>query len=136
MFTLLRENELLPVILTVPTGSIKEFTKYVTRLLQKRRKTNQVVTRFSLKKAQNSTGIAFSQIVCSVDRQLTPDEQRNINSMSDQVKAYAGTCCHYRSGVNRPIEEGGTPRTPPPFIQEETCRITKQSDASQRLTHI
>lgn len=87
---LLRENELLPVILTVPTGSIKEFTKYVTRLLQKCRKTNQVVTRFSLKKAQNSTGIAFSQIVCSVDRQLTPDEQRNINSMSDQVKAYAG----------------------------------------------
>ncbi|HPF54672.1 MAG TPA: hypothetical protein PLM48_08550 [Clostridia bacterium] len=87
---LLRENELLPVILTVPTGSLKEFTKYVTRLLQKGKKTNQVVTRFSLQKAQNSTGIAFSQVVCSVARPLTPEEQASIHSMSEQVKAYAG----------------------------------------------
>lgn len=87
---LLRENELLPVILTVPTGSLKEFTKYVTRLLQKGKKTNQVVTRFALQKAQNSTGIAFSQVVCSVDRQLSPEEQASVNSMSEQVKAYAG----------------------------------------------
>lgn len=87
---LLRENELLPILLTVPTGSLKEFTKYVTRLLQKGRKTNQVVTRFSLQKVQNSTGIAFSQIVCGVDRQLTTEEQRSIQAMSEQVKQFAG----------------------------------------------
>ena len=66
---ILREGEILPVILTVPTGSLKEFT---------------------LKKVQNSTGITFSQVVCSVDRALNPDEQQNINAMSEQVKAFAG----------------------------------------------
>ena len=87
---LLREGEILPVILTIPTGSIKEFTKYVTRLLQKGKKTNSVVTKFTLKKAQNSTGITFSQVVCSVDRDLAPQEQQNIAAMSDQVKMFAG----------------------------------------------
>ena len=87
---ILREGEILPVILTVPTGSLKEFTKYVTRLLQKGKKTNSVVTKFTLKKVQNSTGITFSQVVCSVDRALSPDEQQNINAMSEQVKAFAG----------------------------------------------
>jgi len=86
---LLREGEILPVILTIPTGSIKEFTKYVTRLLQKGKKTNSVVTRFTLKKAQNSTGINFSQVVCSVERELTPDEQKCIAAMTEQVKSFA-----------------------------------------------
>ena len=87
---LLREGEILPVILTIPSASLKEFTKYVTRLLQKGKKTNSVVTKFTLKKAQNSTGITFSQVVCSVDRVLSPDEQQSVNTMSEQVKAFAG----------------------------------------------
>lgn len=87
---LLREMEVLPVVLTIPTGSIKEFTKYVTRLLQKGKKTNSVVTKFTLKKAQNSTGINYSQVVCSVDRTLSPEEQKNILTMSEQVKVFAG----------------------------------------------
>lgn len=87
---LLREGELLPVILTIPTGSLKEFTKYVTRLLQKGKKTNSVVTKFTLQKAQNATGITFSQVVCSVDRALTADEAKSINAMSEQCKAFAG----------------------------------------------
>lgn len=87
---LLREGEILPVILTIPTGSLKEFTKYVTRLLQKGKKTNSVVTKFTLKKVQNSTGITFSQVVCGVDRALTPEEQKNVLAMTEQVKAFAG----------------------------------------------
>ena len=87
---LLREGEILPVILTVPTGSLKEFTKYVTRLLQKGKKSNSVVTKFTLKKVQNSTGITFSQVVCSVDRALPAEEQKNVLAMSEQVKVFAG----------------------------------------------
>jgi hypothetical protein len=87
---LLREGEILPVILTIPSASLKEFTKYVTRLLQKGKKTNSVVTRFALKKAQNSTGITYSQVVCGVDRELAPDEQKCIAAMTEQVKSFAG----------------------------------------------
>lgn len=86
---LLREGEILPVILTLPTGSLADFTKYVTRLVQKGRKTSSVVTTFSLKKAQNATGITYSQVVCSMDRILSPEEQKNMQIMSTQVKSLA-----------------------------------------------
>ncbi len=86
---LLREGEILPVILTLPTGSLADFTKYVTRLVQKGRKTSSVVTTFSLKKAQNATGITYSQVVCSMDRILSPEEQKNVQIMSTQVKSLA-----------------------------------------------
>jgi hypothetical protein len=61
-----------------------------SRLLQKGKKTNSVVTKFTLKKVQNSTGITFSQVVCSVDRALTAEEQKNVLAMSEQVKVFAG----------------------------------------------
>ena len=87
---LLREGEMLPVLMTLPTGSLSEFTKYVTRLITKAMKANNVVTRFSLKRAQNSTGINYSQVVCAVDRVLSPEERRNIAAMTEQVKLIAG----------------------------------------------
>jgi len=83
---LLREGELLPTILTLPTGSLGEFSKFVMRLLGKGQKSNQVVTKFSLKKAQNAGGITYSQAVFCVDRKLSEDEQVNIAKMSAQVK--------------------------------------------------
>ena len=86
---LLREGEQLPIILSLPTGSLSEFSKYVMRLLSKGKKTNSVVTKFTLKKAQNSGGINYSQAVFGVDRELTSEELAAITPMSEQVKAMA-----------------------------------------------
>ena len=86
---LLREGEALPTILSLPTGSLGEFSKYVMRLLSKGKKTNAVVTKFTLKKAQNSGGINYSQAVFAVDRQLTDEELKSILPMSEQVKTMA-----------------------------------------------
>ena len=86
---LLREDEMLPVLMTLPTGSLPEFTKYITRLVTKGLKANHVVTRFSLKRAQNSTGISYSQAVCSMDRVLSPEEKKNVAAMTEQVKLIA-----------------------------------------------
>ncbi len=86
---LLREGEFLPTILTLPTGSLGEFSKFVMRLLGKGQKSNQVVTKFSLKKAQNAGGITYSQAVFCVDRMLTDAEQVNITKMTNQVKQLA-----------------------------------------------
>ena len=88
---LLREREVLPVILTLPTGSLAEYSKYIMRLLAKGKKSNSVVTAFSLKKAQNSGGITYSQAVFSVDRDLTVDEYAAVSKMSEQVKATANS---------------------------------------------
>jgi len=83
----LREGEVFPLLLSLPTGSLKEFTKYIKKLLGKGKKSNMVVTRFSLKKATSSGGVVYSQAQFAVDRALTPEEQSLINKLSEQVKA-------------------------------------------------
>ena len=89
MLYLLRENEVFPYILNLPTGSLKGFTKYVQSLLARGRRPHQVVTKISLRKASNSGGIDFSQAVFKIVRTLNADEQKNINAMTEQMKAYA-----------------------------------------------
>lgn len=84
---LLREGELFPMILSLPTGSLKEFSRFLMKQLSKGNKSNMIVTRFSLKKAVNGNGIAFSQAQFSFDRKLTKEEYALIASMTEQVKA-------------------------------------------------
>lgn len=86
---ILQEEELFPMVLSLPTGSLKEFTKYVKRQLSKGRKLNQVVTKISLKKATSNSGIAFSQAVFSFVRSLDDTEKTAMVTMTEQVKSYA-----------------------------------------------
>lgn len=83
---LLREGEVFPVILSLPTGSLKDFSRYLMRQLSKGNKSNMIVTRFSLKRAINNSGIAYSQAQFAFDRKLTAEEYVLISSMSEQVK--------------------------------------------------
>jgi hypothetical protein len=64
------------------------------RLLSKGKKSNSVVTRFSLRKATNANGITFSQAQFTVDRDLSPEEFNLINSLSEQVKALSTRVGH------------------------------------------
>lgn len=86
---LLREGEVFPMLLSLPTGSIKGFTRYMMRLVSKGRKSNSVITRFSLKKVVNSGGISYSQAQFAVDRILTDEELAIIVNLSEQVKSYS-----------------------------------------------
>jgi len=86
---ILREGEVFPLLLSLPTGSLKPFTKYIKAQLSKGRKTSAVVTRFSLKKVVNSTGIAYSQANFALDRLLTPEEIALVAPIAEQIKAYA-----------------------------------------------
>lgn len=86
---LLREGEIFPMILSLPTGSLKDFTRYIMRLLSKGKKSNTVVSRFTLKKAVNNSGIAYSQAQFAVDRNLTSEEYALITGLCEQVKAYS-----------------------------------------------
>jgi len=85
----LREGEIFPLLLSLPTGSLKEFTRYIKRLLSKGRKSNAVVTRFSLKKATSNTGVVYSQAQFAIDRPLAPEEYALIEKLSDQVRAFS-----------------------------------------------
>lgn len=85
----LKEGEMLPMLMSLPTGSLGEFSRYIMRLLSKGKKPSCVVTKFSLKKAQNSGGISYSQGVFSLDRELTEDEKKAVQCMSEQIKTIA-----------------------------------------------
>ena len=85
---LLREGELLPVLLSIPTGSLKTFSDYVKRLVARGIKPSTVVTKFSIEKSQNG-GPAFAQLKFTVDRKLTAEEQESIAAMAAQVREYA-----------------------------------------------
>lgn len=85
----LREGEIFPLLLSLPTGSLKEFSRYIKRLLSKGKKSNAVVTRFTLKKATNAGGIAYSQVQFALDRMLTLEEAALISKISEQVREYS-----------------------------------------------
>lgn len=111
---ILQEGELFPMMLSLPTGSLKEFTKYVKRQLSKGRKLNQVVTKVSLKKATSSSGIAFSQAVFSFVRSLDDAEKVTMATMTDQVKKYASNLTTSVL-IEEPIDE--------PMVDPETGEI-------------
>ena len=85
----LREGEVFPLMLSLPVGSIKEFTNFLKRALSKGYKSNGIVTRFSLKKATSSGGVVYSQAQFSIDRVLSPEERTLIQNMTEQIKTYS-----------------------------------------------
>ena len=86
---ILREEEIFPLLLSLPPSSLREFSKYVKRLLSRGWKSNSVVTRFSLQKATNAGGITYSRAQFAVDRPLTTEEYALIDKLSAQVREYS-----------------------------------------------
>lgn len=89
MLYILREGELFPITLSLPTGSLKSFTNYVKSQLSRGRKLNQAVTKIALKKATNASGIVFTQAVFTFVRMLTVEERTAVAGVTETVKAYA-----------------------------------------------
>mgnify|MGYP004633880751 CR=1 FL=1 len=89
MLYILREGELFPITISLPTGSLKSFTNYVKSQLSRGRKLNQVVTKITLKKTTNASGIAFAQAVFGFVRMLSAEERAAMAGVTDTVKAYA-----------------------------------------------
>lgn len=116
MIYILMEGEIFPMVLSLPTGSLKEFTKYLKRQLSKGRKLNQVVTKISLKKATSGSGIAFSQAVFAFDRVLRPEEKEAIAAVTESVKAYA---------VNLTAADFAAAAEDIPFVDAETGEVVE-----------
>ena len=89
MLYILREGELFPITISLPTGPLKSFTNYVKSQLSRGRKLNQVVTKITLKKTTNASGIAFAQAVFGFVRMLSAEERAAVAGVTDTVKAYA-----------------------------------------------
>lgn len=86
---IVREGEVFPIILSLPVGSLPAFKKYITKIVTTGRRTHQIVTKFTLQKATNSGGIAYSQAVFTVDRILNEKETASMANMSVEIKKIA-----------------------------------------------
>jgi hypothetical protein len=117
---ILREGEIFPLLFSLPTGSLKELTRYLKRLLSKGKKSNSVVTKFSLRKATNSTGLAYSQAIFEVDRPLTAAEYTHIEKLSEQVKLCSKHIAfEYDDADGGAVDMDDGAEYPPPLTGEE-----------------
>jgi hypothetical protein len=119
---ILREGEMFPMLLTLPTGSLKNFTKFLKGQLSKNRFSYMFVTRFSLKKVTNSGGIAYSQAVFAFDRILTAEELAVIKPFCEQIKAFAN-----RIGFDNDAGEDDL------FVDPETGEIIEPLGGQQNV---
>lgn len=114
MLYILRENEMIPMMLSLPTGSLKEFVRYFKRQLSRGRRLSQIVTKISLKKVSNSSGNAFSQASFRFERVLTGEERAAVSIMTEAVKEYASKLT---------VAALAVPEEVPPFVDAETGEI-------------
>ena len=84
MLFLLRSTDLLPIVIQAPSTSIQPVKKYLLRLASQGLPYWSVVTRLSLEKASNATGIAFSRI-SPKSAGPVPEEQRGM--LAEYVQA-------------------------------------------------
>ena len=78
---ILREGEMLPLLLTLPPTSLKNLSDYIAlRVVSKGMRSYGVVTKVSLKKAQNAGGISYSQAVFALAGKLAPAQ---VTAMAD-----------------------------------------------------
>ena len=83
---ILREGEMFPVLLSLPTGSLKELSRYLMRLLTKGIKSSEVVTKFSLVKTTNKCGIVYAKACFQMERRLVAEELPLVAGLSEQIK--------------------------------------------------
>ena len=89
MLYILQEGETLPIVLNLPSGSIWAFSDYLKRQLKRGRNLRSMVTKITLQKAANRTGIRYSQAVFTFDRELAAEERNALAPVKEQVRQYA-----------------------------------------------
>lgn len=108
---LLREGETLPVLLTLPTTSIKAFGDYLAkRVLTKSKRSYEVITKITLRRATNASGIAYSQAQFAVAGHLDAEKAKQAQEMSESIRAYTRALKVQADDVNY--------ETPPQPIQD------------------
>lgn len=106
---LLREGNPVPLILSLPPTSLKPLRDYIgKRILLKGMRSYEAITKITLKKDKNASGIAYSRAVFDFVEKLSSEQAAAVAKMAEGIKA-----------VNQDIDiDGGdysvTPAAPAP----------------------
>jgi len=63
---IIRDDSILPYVLSIPATSLKSFREYMVKLLGAGKRMYTVITRFTLEKDKNDSGIEYSKVVPSM----------------------------------------------------------------------
>lgn len=83
---LVTPDSLLPRVVVVPPGSLKNLRGYMTLLTAQGLPHWTVVTRLRLQKVKNKAGIDYAQIVPEVGARLTPDDVRKVREFAENLR--------------------------------------------------
>jgi hypothetical protein len=84
---MLQEGKIFPLLLRIPPTSLQNFSDYISkRILQKGYRSFDVITKVTLKKAQSSGGIAYSQAMFSIAGLLDDEAKASMAKFSEELK--------------------------------------------------
>lgn len=84
---ILKSGELYPIVITVPPTSLKPLSDYLAkRIVTKGLRSYGVVTKLTLKKATNNTGIAYSQVQFTLAEKLTPEQTEVMKTYGESIR--------------------------------------------------
>ncbi|MFA4909111.1 MAG: hypothetical protein WC583_05600 [Candidatus Omnitrophota bacterium] len=83
---IVRENDILPLVLTLPPTSIKPAKQYFMRLASKGIKYTHAVTRITLEKAKSGDGITYSKAAFALVKQLEPAIYEKIDAFTESIR--------------------------------------------------
>jgi hypothetical protein len=81
---LLREENIMPIIVRVPVSSKMAFQRYMTRLIGKMIPVYGVVTKITLEKATSKTGQPYAQYNFEAVKQLSPEETASAKAFGQE----------------------------------------------------
>lgn len=107
---MLRENNPVPVILSLPPTSLKYMRDYIgKRVLLKGFRCWQVLTRITLKKEKSKDGIVYSRAAFAFVDKLTPEQEQQAAAMREMVKSTYKTIDIDGSDYNKAAADNEAP---------------------------
>jgi len=85
---ILQKDSLLPSVIRVPVGSLKNSRSYLGNLASKDQAMYKVFTEFGLEKVQNANGIDFSMVTFKKTHSLTDDEVKVVEKYREDIMPY------------------------------------------------
>lgn len=83
---ILRESDILPIVINVPPSSLRDARKYFLRLASQGVPYYGVVTEFTLKKDKNEGGIVYSKIELALKDRLPVDAIKTLKAFQEKLK--------------------------------------------------
>lgn len=107
---MLRENNPVPVILSLPPTSLKYMRDYIgKRVLLKGFRCWQVLTRITLKKEKSKDGIVYSRAAFAFVDKLSPEQEQQAAAMREMVKSTYKTIDIDSSDYNKAATDNEAP---------------------------